>query len=158
MALAVYKETVPGFYKEITKVTDELENFPIITVHDGKVGDSVELKLYVRADDIKVYYSSITAYPENLGSTNYLDGTSTGWGMKLRAGYLQPTESEWEDIAYGNTITLDNIGNSTSGNTSVYLPFWVRVECPAHSPIREKEATCITLSYTENLIEAEHWR
>lgn len=158
MALNIYQQDRPGVYKKITKVSDTIEKNQIITTHDGKTGDSVELELHISADDIKVYYSSITLYPENLTSTNYINGTSTGWGIKLREGDNQPTQSEWENISYGNTISFSNIGSGTYGDTSTYLPFWVRIECPSYSVIRDKEVICLTISYIENLIEAEHWR
>jgi len=152
VALAIYQEKSTGVYEKISLVSETVDKMPITTVHNGETGDSVELKLYVRADDTKVYYSSITAYPENLTATNYINGTSTGWGIKMRVGGIQPTPSEWEKISYGNTISFSNIGTSSIGNISTFLPFWVRIECPSNSPIRVKEGTSITLSYTENLI------
>lgn len=152
MALAIYKETFPGSYTEISKVGELLNKFPIITTHDGEDGDSLEFKLYIRSDDSRVYYTSITAYPENLTSENYIDGSTTGWGIKLREGSKQPTQSEWENISYGNTVSFSQIGNSGFGDANTYVPMWIRIECPANSPIKEKEATSITLSYTENLI------
>lgn len=163
MALAIYRETSPGIYEKISKVGEVLDKFPIISTHDGETGDSVEFKLYVKSDDYKVYYTSITAYPENLTSTNYINGTSTGWGIKMRIGSLQPTQAEWENISYASTISIPNIGTaptvdtSGSGDTNTAEPFWIRIECPANSPVRDKEATSITLSYTENLIETAHW-
>jgi hypothetical protein len=148
MALDIYREVSTGIYAVYGRdgVDDGL--LPIITTHDGILGEVVEIKLFVRNDDPTEYYEGISVAPVSKTLPDDTIGTSSGHGVKLNLGSTQPTEAEWGAIDYGDSISLPDIGASGSGDTSTYLAFWYRVEVPAGTPADNKENIVLRLSYT----------
>jgi hypothetical protein len=144
----IYEETTIGVFHKKSLYGASINISPIKVVCNGEDGEVRELRLFIRADNEKEYYSSITMTPASLVTPSYVDNTSTGWGVKLSATNLQPTESDWDGIDYANTITFDNIGTSSAGDINTYLPFWVRIECPANASIGNIEDVVLTLNYT----------
>jgi len=140
MALNLYIQTSFSNFSEIRKAYDsESEDLPLITTHDGSLGEVVETMLFLRNNDPDEYYTgiSVTAVCDTVPDDTI--GTETGHGVKLRAGHSQPTEAEWECIDYANSITFDNIGGIGSPDISSYFPFWYRVEVPPGTPADNKE-------------------
>lgn len=129
---------------------------PLATIHDGKTGDVISSQLYLRNDDDTVWYSNIEVLPFdkntgeiNSGDVNYED---TGWGMKLSLGSIEPTETMWEDIDWGESILFSRIGNSGSPDTAKYYPFWCLITCPPNHDAVTKENLSLRVEYTENAI------
>jgi hypothetical protein len=152
MSLNIYREVSTGVYAVYTQYGVDDGLLPIITTHDGVLGENVEIKLFVRNDDPTEYYENIEVSPV---STTVLDdtvGTATGHGVKLNGGSTQPTEAQWGAIDYANNISLSDIGVSGLGDISTYLPFWYRVEVPAGVPADNKENIIIRLSYTASAV------
>jgi hypothetical protein len=148
VALDLYREISTGAYS-IHKIDGASDNLlPITTTHDGVLGEVVEVKLFVRNDDVTEYYQNVVVLPVSKTTPDETIGTANGHGVKLRAGAVQPTEAEWDAIDYGSSISLSNIGSAGSGDTSSYLPFWYRVEVPAGAPADNKENIVLRLSYT----------
>jgi hypothetical protein len=148
MALDVYREISTGAYS-IYKIDGANDNLlPVITTHDGVLGEVVETKLFVRNDDSTEYYQNIAVLPVSKTTPDETISTANGHGVKLFAGAVQPTEAEWESIDYGVSVSLSNIGSAGSGDNSTYLPFWYRVEVPAGAAADNKENIVLRLSYT----------
>ncbi len=159
MSLDIYKEVSTGTYSIYAEDGDVTGLLPIVTTHDGVLGEVVEIKLFIRNDDPTEYYDGITVLPVSKTVPDDTIGTVSGHGVKLyRRGTLstdlqpQPTEAEWETIDYGNSISLPSIGISGSGDTYTYLAFWYRVEVPAGAPADNKENIILRLSYTASAI------
>jgi len=146
MALAIYREVSAGVYARYRRRETGDESLPIISTHDGVLGESVELRLFLRNDDPNRYYSSTYVEPVALSTPSDVIGIATGHGFKLKATTHQPTEGTWESTNYGNTISLGNIGEVGSGDTSTYLPFWCRIECPAGAPADNIENVVLRVS------------
>ena len=156
MSLSIYKEVSTGTYVVHQSLLDPPDsNFlPVVTTHDGTLGEIVEIKLFVRNDDPTEYYENIVITPVCTTSPDDTIGTATGHGVKLyRRGSLasdiqpQPTEAEWEAIDYGTSITMPNIGISGFGDTASYLGFWYRVECPAGAKAANLENIVLRISF-----------
>jgi hypothetical protein len=152
VSLDIYYQISAGVYIPFLEDDSEDDLLPIITTHDGILGEVVERKLYVRNDDPDEWYSNITIVPISNVSPNEVDGISTGHGVKLFEGDIQPTEAEWEATDYANTLSLSELGEAGSGDTSTYLPFWYRVEVPAGTPISNRETSVLRLSFTANIV------
>ena len=150
MALDIYREVSTGTYALYGRYGVDDGLLPVITTHDGVLGEIVEIKLFVRNDDSTEYYTNIVVTPVSKTVPDDTIGTASGHGVKLSAGSTQPTEAEWEAIDYGDAITLSDIGSLGAGDDSTYLGFWYRVEVPAGTPADNKENIVLRLSYTAN--------
>jgi len=152
MALNLYREVSTGTYLLYQESGGSSEVLPIITTHDGVLGEVVELRIFVRNDDITEYYENIQVTPVCNSLPDETIGTANGHGVKLFAGNTQPTEAQWEAIDYGAAIDLDDLGSSGLGDTYSYLPFWYRAEVPAGTLANNKENIVLRLSYVANAI------
>jgi len=155
MAIAIYREISTGAYSIYGEYDAGDGLLPIITTHDGVLGEVVETKLFVRNDDSTEYYTSVSVIPVSLDSPSDVTGTATGHGAKLLSVSAiddQPTESEWDVVDYASSMSLDDIGSALAGDTSTYLPFWYRIECPAGAQADNKENVVLRLSYTANAV------
>lgn len=134
-------------FNEITRNTD-LTN-PVWTTHDGQTGGIVTLQLYLKNDDVAKWYSNVTVQPIDLvdaypyGDVGY---DETGWGVKLSEGSTEPTIAQWEDIDWGNTITMPDITDAVS-----YIPFWYLISCPPLIDAKTKTDIVLRTAYTENV-------
>lgn len=150
MALDIYREVSTGTYAVYGRDGIDDGLLPIVTTHDGVLGETVEVKLFVRNDDPTEYYTGVTVTPVCSTTPDETDGVSSGHGVKLSLGSTQPTEAQWGAIDYGVGISLSNIGASGAGDTYTYTAFWYRVEVPAGAPADNKENIVLRLSYTAN--------
>ena len=148
--ISMYRE-VSGSYEETKDYNVDDSKLPISTVHDGVLGETVETLLYVKNDDILVYYTDVKVTPVSKVTPSIVDGTSTGFGVKLSLGNTQPTEAEWAVVDYGNTIELDDLGSASAADLSA-RPFWVRIEIPAGTSADNKEQSVLYLEYTEGVV------
>jgi len=105
------------------------------TNHNGTLGSSKEKLIYLRNDDIGLYFTNITVWVEDSSSPDHTLGVlgTSGWGVKISATGRQPTPDEWENILSGDSISLQDIGSSIIANTSDYVPFWIKVTVPGNT-------------------------
>ena len=141
-------------FNEITRSSD-LTN-PVITVHDGQLGGIVTLQLYLKNDNSAMWYSNVTIQPVDLvdaypyGDVAYEE---TGWGVKLNEGSEEPTTAEWDDLAWGDTISMPNVGSAVAANINTYFPFWYYITCPPNLDAITKMDIVLRTSWTENAVE-----
>ena len=152
MGLGLYFKKDDVFYA-ITSVGDLTQ--PLTTIHDGKTGDTQTVQVYIRNNDSSKWFSNIIIKPVDLIDANpYGDiiYTETGWGVKLNNGSEEPTQSEWEDIEWGNEINVDDIGTNLLANTTAYYPFWFLITCPPNTNAKIKTDIVLDVAYTENSV------
>jgi len=148
-----YKED--DIFKEITLSGDL--NSPLATVHDGKTGDTKTVQVYLRNDDSAKWFSNIIIKPVDLVDANPFGDiyyTETGWGVKLNPGSEEPTLGEWDDIAWGKEIDMEDIGSDDLADTTTYYPFWFLITCPPNTNATIKSDIVLDVSYTENSVVA----
>lgn len=129
MALRIYREADPD---TAYSVDDTFSN-PFALACDGSEGFIYTKRLYVRNDDPAVQYSNIIVQPIDTGTRHIVDGSDL-YSWKLLPGDPQPTELQWSLTDAGSAIYLVSGLDYLSGIVT-YLPFWVRVEVPAGSPV-----------------------
>ncbi len=152
MGLQLYYKEDDGFVA-ITDSGDLTQ--PLTTVHDGKTGDEQTVQVYIRNDDVAKWFSNIIIKPVDLVDANpYGDViyTETGWGVKLSAGAEEPTRGEWEDLDWGDSINIGDLGSDSSADTATYSPFWFLITCPPNTDAKIKTDIVLNVSYTENSV------
>ena len=147
------------YYKEndvfIAMSEDDDVSVPLTTIHDGKLGDTKTVTVYLRNDDATKWFSNIKISPLDLidaepyGDIIY---SETGWGVKLYPGSVEPTSGEWDDIDWGDQITMANVGASGAGDTATYYPFWYLITCPPNTDAKVKTDIVFNVGYTENAV------
>lgn len=150
MGLDIYREVSSGIYAKYKQDGVEDGALPITTTHDGVLGESVILKLFVRSSTNTEWFEDISIQPISSVSPSEVDGSSSGFGVKLISGDSEPTEADWDATDYASQITLGDIGSAVAGDINSYLPFWCRQECPAGTSADNKENTSLRLSYSAN--------
>ena len=129
---------------------------PITTTHDGKNGDTKVTCLYLHNDGSSTkWYSNIAIRPRDLQIVNSYSDISyddTGWGIKLSSSATEPTDSEWEDIDWGNEISMSNVGSDSGSNVATYYPFWYLITCPPNTDAQNKSDISLDVLYTENAV------
>lgn len=130
MGLGIYSET-----NEDSKFSQGDRTNPILEALDGRLGGSIERKLFVRNDDSNLSYKDIKVKPVDHQGVSIVDGTK-GFAWKLKAGDAQPTQDQWEATPAANEIELPDLGDESTTDTSTYLPFWLRIEVPRNSRIK----------------------
>jgi hypothetical protein len=153
MTLGLYYRNTSGSYVAVSTAPDL--SSPITTTHDGKNGDVKTVLLYIRNDNAALWYSNIRIRPiDTLEAYPYGDVifTETGWGIKLSSGGTAPTASEWDDILWGNELSMDNIGTNSLGNTTTYYPFYYYIVSPPNIPAANKTDIQLDVRYTENSV------
>jgi hypothetical protein len=152
MGLHLYYKEDDGFV-EITDTGDLTQ--PLTTVHDGKTGDIQTVQVYLRNDDSSKWFSNVVIKPVDLVDANpYGDiiYTETGWGVKLSKGSEEPTKGEWEDIDWGDSINMDDIGADIGADIATYYPFWFLITCPPNTDAKIKTDIVLNVAYTENSV------
>jgi len=153
--------SIKMYYKEddaFVEVTsgDDTTN-PVTTTHDGKNGDTRTVCLYLRNDDDTKWYSNIIVKAVDLvdaepyGDVIY---SETGWGVKMSEGGIEPTETEWEDLTWGEEVDMPDIGSDGSDDTTTYFPFWYLISCPPNVPAQNKSDIVLDVEFTENAVVA----
>ena len=108
MGLDIYREVSTGAYAVYGRDSVDDGLLPIITTHDGVLGEVVETKLFVRNDNLAEYYEGVTITPVSKTLPDDTLGTASGHGVKLSLGSTQPTEGQWGAIDYGSSISLSD--------------------------------------------------
>lgn len=133
MALGIYKLITGTSYSSYS--SDGSGDSPISSLHDGRTTGDQTLQLFLRNDDLNVYYTNIViSCVQTDAGTEYLDNSTSGWGIKLRSGVSEPTQEEWDITDWNNQLSMSNIGTSTDGDTTTYAPFWYLIQHPAQIP------------------------
>jgi hypothetical protein len=135
------------------KENDQFVTGSIITTHDGKSGDVHAVQLFLRNDDVNLWFSNIQVTPVDSTATASLDETdydSTGWGVRLIAGDNEPSASHWSSTNWGIAISMPNIGASGSADISTYYSFWYQITCPPNENAETKQNIVFRVTYTEN--------
>ena len=148
MALSIYSNPTPGdaFSK------DDSFTKPISITLDGTVNSVVVKKFYVRNDDATKYYSSITLQGVVEEGLDIISGAENGWNWKMISGDGEPIEEEWGLVSPGNSISLSDIGTSSTGDTTTYLPFWLRIESPRNAQVQSFQGSSLSITANENLV------
>ena len=154
MSLKLYYRNSTGSYVEVSASLDYTS--PIRTIHNGKDGDLKVTELYLHNDSSpSLWYSNIAIRPRDLQDANpYGDVsyTETGWGIKLSPGGVEPTASEWEDLDWGEQISMDDIGSDSASDVATYYPFWYLITCPPNTNAQNKQDIVLDVLYTENAV------
>jgi hypothetical protein len=125
---------------------------PLEVTFDGSYEDSQELQLFVRNDDATQWYDNVTVTPVAVSGSDDVSFEETGWGVKLKAGASQPTASEWAALAWGNAISMSNVGSASQGDTSTYYSFWVKIVSPRYALVGLKTNTVLRLTFSSNTV------
>lgn len=154
MGLKLYHKNTDDEFIEISaNENDDLD--PLTSTHDGKTGSVVVKQLYINNDDASKWFSNIIINPiDTIDANPYGDVgyDETGWGVKLSESINEPSESEWEDIHWGEQIDILNVGSESAPDITTYLPFWYLETCPPNEDAKIKTDIVINVSYTENAV------
>ena len=151
--IKIYYKNTSEEYVEVS--TGNNLSSPINTTHDGRTGTVQTLLLYLRNDDEDKYYTNISILPVDLELTSSLSDVlyeETGWGIKLSTGGVEPSSSEWENVNWGESITIEDIGSSSAGDTTTYYPFWYMISSPPNTDAQIKKDLVLRTNYTENAV------
>jgi hypothetical protein len=133
---------------EFGSIVDDAYTDPLRTVHDGKLGGSYDVLVYIKNEDLSAYYTDVSISPV---SNSYDDLAAewgeTGFGLKMIYGERQPTETEWDQVRSGEAIVLPDIGTTTAADTQNFFPLWVRSICPGKTSAQIKTNLSVKLSF-----------
>lgn len=107
--------------------TDQESSFVI--AKNRKSNFSLVKKLYISSTSTDTWHSNITIFGSSTGAVNVVDG-SQDFGLKLYYGSLEPSDKLWNNISYGNTARINNLGTSGSPDNSFY-PLWLYIYSPS---------------------------
>lgn len=139
-------------YNSSQVAVSEAEGF-ILTAHNGRRGESVDKLVYLRNDNPSVYYNNVQVSTADSDSQDDTLGVyGTGRGFKLSAGSRQPTEAEWDNVLAGDFIEMDDIGSSTSADTTTFFPLWIRVIVPGNTEIQTFDDVDLLVEASEHLV------
>lgn len=141
MGLKIYDTPAPtnGFS------VDAAMTNPLRLAFDGRLGEIISRRLFLRNDDNTYQYSLITVQPVDTGGDSIIDG-SDGYSWKLKVGTTEPLDEEWATITAGSSISFTDISDITT-----YLPFWIRIEVPRGAPINLHDDVILRINATEVL-------
>ncbi len=146
MALSIYESAVPTtVFSEDGTLTN-----PISITIDGLRGGVILRRYYVRNDDNTKYYTSITLQPIVNSGLNIVNGSINGFSWKLIEGDTQPLDDQWAITTSGNQISLTNIGTAGNGDTTTYLPFWLRVDVPRNVDVQSFSNVSLEINSISN--------
>jgi len=110
-------------------VTNQTWKNPFRISFDGQVGGSMVLPFWLRNNDKKHAYASITL-TINDTSVGAAWSTSPKWMWKLKQVAAEPLPVEWESVASMNSISVADIGNAYQGDIITFVPFWLYILFP----------------------------
>jgi len=151
MGLKIYPDATPDSpYSQDGDMTE-----PLRQAFDGRRGQTVEQRCYLRNDDALYLYSGIQIQPIDQTGKDIVGGTD-GFSWKLNAGNDQPIDDEWEVITAGRAISMSNLGTWTpahlrAADTSTYLPFWLRIEIPRGAKVASYNDVILRVVAAEEL-------
>ena len=117
--------------------------------HDGHLGGTEDKLIYVKNNDLTLYYTSITIGPVSENTNNILgEWGETGFGLKLLYGQAQPTETEWDQVKNGESINIPDIGTTSAADNVNFYPIWVRNICPTMQSAQLKSDISLAIGYS----------
>lgn len=145
MALAIYKKPDPD-----TKVT---ETNPFTLTYDGRIGGAIDTRLYIRNDSSRFYYTDISVRVIDTVAPNFTNESIPKCYWKFAEKDVALSNAEWQLVQPANTLTITSaIGTSTLADTSLYLPFWVRVAFAPGFEIQTITNILLRVNATEKLV------
>lgn len=151
MGLKIYEEASPS----TAFSTEGSFDNPMSHAFNGTTGEVVEKRYYIRNDDPTRWYSNITVQPVVSSGDNIVNGSGSteGFLWKVLAGDSKPLEEQWELKAPGEAVSLGaNIGSGSAGDTTTYLPFWLRIQVPPNAPIASYQGVVLKIQSTEGIV------
>ena len=151
--LSIYYKNSEGSYIEVSRGQDL--SSPVVTTHNGQNSVVITVPLYLRNNESTKWYSAIKIFPLDLEDANPYGDISfdeTGWGVKLSVGGTEPTTAEWEDINWGEEISMENVGSDSLGDTTTYFPFYYLITSPPNTDAQNKTDIVLKTTYTENAV------
>jgi len=130
-----------------------LGDIPFTVTFDGRIGGTIERKVFVRNNNTKRYYTSIAVDVIDQSGDDWTDATTTGFTWKLSSGDIRPIIEAWDEVTPGNSISMSDIGDSVLGDIVTFYPFWVRIEVPRGLPAQKVTDLIFRVTATENFIE-----
>jgi len=137
MALSIYVEADPGSAFS----SDASFSHPFSIALDGITGQIIEKKHFIRNNDSGHTYSAITLQPIDGGDDIV---SNNGFSWKLKVGSTRPTESEWDTITAGSSVSFSDINDITT-----YLPFWVRIQVDPGKDVKSYQSVQLRIVATE---------
>lgn len=119
---------------------------PITTVHDGRVEEPKDVLLYVRNDDAAKAYSTVVLDFTDYTYPDDIEGSESGWSVKVKLGSLQPSEAEWATVVAGDPLSVPDISGVGSE------AFWYRVVSPRGLNVGLKLDIALKLTYIESVV------
>lgn len=151
MGLKIYEAVDPS---SAFSVEGSFDN-PLTHSFNGTTGEVIEKRYYIRNDDEDRWYSNISIEPITDVASPIVDGSGTteGYSWKLLTGDSKPLEEQWELKPAGEAITFSaDIGSDSAGDTTTYLPFWLRIQVPPNAPIASYQGVTLKITSTESLV------
>ncbi len=147
MSLGIYTDTADS---ALVSQNDTFTNSLLVPVN-GRLGGVFQKRLFVHNNEQDKSYSGIQVSVENPADPTLINGVQfTFW--KMIAGDKQPTDDLWLPIATGNILSLPNIGTILNGDSTTYLPFWLRVQVPRNSNANTYITPNMVIRATEILV------
>jgi len=127
---------------------------PLTHSFNGTAGGVVEKRYYVRNDDAAYFYEDITVQPVASAGSLIVDGSgdTEGYTWKVLAGDLKPLEEQWGLKDAGDSISLADLGSASFGDTTTYLPFWLRIRVPANALVASYQGVVLEIGSTEDVV------
>lgn len=122
--------------------------------HDGHLGSIMERIIYLRNDDSSRYYTNLLLRYTVSSYQDFGEFGTTGWGIKFINGERRPTESEWDLVRSGESLSIPDIGSTEAADTHTYYPIWVRITCPGGEVAQLRENQQIELDVLTRLVGA----
>jgi len=135
-----------GLYESADAATQISENGdqtnPFSITAEGTNSNTIDTKIYVRNDDATKGYTNVIVQPYYSGGGNSKVSGQYGWGWKLYSSDVQPTESQWSSVDYGNILSFGSI------ITTGFTPFWVRITMPPNRSPEVLIDTFLNITYS----------
>ncbi len=150
MSLKVYESVDPG---TAFSVEGSFSN-TLSHSFNGTTGEVIEQRYYIRNDNAAYWYSSVVVAPVASAGSLIVNGSgdTEGYTWKVLAGDEKPLEEQWGLKAAGSSISLANIGSAGNGDTTTYLPFWLRIQVPANAPVVSYQGVTLQIESTEGAV------
>ncbi len=139
-----------AIYDDEQNALTEIDRFrPFV---NGYTGRSFDQLIYLRNDDVSKYFTNVTV--SIIASTYDANGEfgESGIGFKFIYGERRPTEAEWDIVETGAPISLPNIGEEGSADTSTYYPIWVRTIVSGGTNAGINDSFTIRVSYLARVV------
>lgn len=122
---------------------------PFSIAFDGRLGGYKETRLFIRNNDLNVFYTGLTLSLSNPTGTNIVNNGEFQW--KLSYGDTKPTFNDWLNIAPANTMSIENLGSAGNPDISTFLPFWLFIQIPSNLSVQVFTGVTFSIEGNEEL-------